>query len=169
MRYQIGDIRCGIPFGDELEFVGMLSKTFPLGGRCPSSQTGADEGLTYRKSPPHQIRRTASNLSSFIVPSEETATFSPHPSRLRRATFPPRGRFWLRHSVKHQFIGYPGETDKHNFQIIPEGDTTTYILYLVSSHIFPPRRAPRGTLPGLFCPGLTRYSGSAPGFFPAPP
>ena len=147
----------------------MLSKTFPLGGRCPSSQTGADEGLTYRKSPPHQIRRTASNLSSFIVPSEETATFSPHPSRLRRATFPPRGRFWLRHSVKHQFIGCPGETDKHNFQIIPEGDTTTYILYLVSSHIFPPRRAPRGTLPGLFCPGLTRYSGSAPGFFPAPP
>ena len=52
----------------------MLSKTFPLGGRCPSAHTGADEGLTHRRFPSHRIRSATSNLSPFIVPAEEIST-----------------------------------------------------------------------------------------------
>ena len=144
--------------------------TFPRGGRG-SAKRWMRNGDTL----PFAMRsiQTVQTFPMYLfnemhTDSEHIAV--PHPPQCAHwGTFPPGEGIALHHPYKFQFIGCPGETDKHNFQIIPEGDTTTYILYLVSSHIFPPRRAPRGTLPGLFYPGLTRYSGSAPGFFPAPP
>ena len=74
------------------------------GGRCPSAHTGADEGLTCRTFSPYQNRSTGSKVSLFIVTISEISTFSPHPSRLRRATFPRGGRFF-RCCAKRSFMG----------------------------------------------------------------
>ena len=100
---------------DKLEFVEIAQRNaFPLGGRCPSAHTGADEGLTYRKSPPHRIRRTTSNLSTFPVSAEEISTFP-----LIRHGFAvppsPEGEGLAQHLCKHQFIGQLSKTDKHKF------------------------------------------------------
>ena len=126
MRYEISDIRCGIPSGDDLkfwlpgfpqlpdklEFGGMLSKTFPRGGRCPSAHTGADEGLTHRNSPPCRIKGTISKNLLFLVSAEEISTFP-----LIRHGFAvppsPEGEGLAQHLCKHLFIGQLSKTDMH--------------------------------------------------------
>ena len=57
----------------------------------------------------------------------------PHPPQFANwGTFPPGEGIALRYLYKFQFIGLPGKTDMHIFLIIPGGDTTSYISYLIS-------------------------------------
>ena len=96
---------------DKLVFAEMLSKTFPLGGRCPSAHTGADEGLTHRRFPSHRIRSATSNLSPFIVPAEEISTLPLIRHGLAVPPSPEGEGHAFRYPCKHQFTGLLGETD----------------------------------------------------------
>ena len=89
-------------------------KTFPLGGRCPSAHAGADEGVSVPNYSPYQNRSTRSKVSPFIVTTSEISTFSPHPSRLRRATFPRGGRFWR---AKRSFTQIPGQRNRYGISM----------------------------------------------------
>ena len=62
----------------------------------------------------------------------------PHPPQCAHwGTFPRGEGIALRHPDKFQFIGLPGKTDMHIFlKYIPEGDTFTYISYLISDISF---------------------------------